>query len=55
LNGVALIGEQVDIFGRTLDDPMGLDGVTAGKGESILFEDDESDTSDTFVQWVHCG
>jgi hypothetical protein len=50
-----LVREQVDIFGRTLDDCVHLDGVTAGQGESIMVESGESDTGNAFVQRVHCN
>ena len=46
-------GEQVDVLAGPLDEPGGLDRVTAGQREAVSIGCPEPDSGEAFVEGVH--
>lgn len=46
------LGEQVDVLGRTIDEPMSDHGSAAGESKRTCFGEPQRCACDLFLQWL---
>ena len=49
---VIYLGEQVDVLGRAIDEPVGDHGSATGKSKRACFGEPQRCSCDLFLQWI---